>query len=72
MKAQQASREQKLFFVFLLFLALCHFPLLSIFNRPLGVGEWPLLLVYIMLWWAGLILAVYFIMESKPPKNNRE
>jgi hypothetical protein len=61
--------ERKLLVVFLLFFALLQFPLISIFNRPLGVGHWPLLFVFLLVAWISLIIVLYLLLEGNPFKS---
>lgn len=61
--------ERNLVVVFLVFFALLQFPLISIFNRPPGVGHWPVLFVFILLAWIALILVLYLLVEGKPFKS---
>lgn len=58
--------EKQLAVVFALFFVLLQFPLISIFNKPTGVGQWPTLLVTILLAWIVLIIILYILIEGNP------
>jgi hypothetical protein len=62
------GKGQKLFFVFLLFLVLFNFPLMSIFNINKLVMGLPLLYLYLFFSWAALIAIMYFLVRGK---NNK-
>jgi hypothetical protein len=62
------GKGQKLFFVFLLFLVLFNFPLMSIFNTNRLIMGLPLLYLYLFFIWALLIAVLYLIVRRK---NNK-
>jgi hypothetical protein len=69
---KQPSKEQQLVVLFFLFFALLQFPLLSIFNQPVGLRQWPVLFVFILLIWLALIVSVYWVIEGNPFKSRSE
>lgn len=68
----QPDLERNLVVVFLLFFALLQFPLISIFNHPPVLGEWPMLLLFILLAWFSLILILYLLVEGNPFKSKSD
>ncbi len=58
--------EKQLAVVFAFFFVLLQFPLISIFNKPTDVGQWPTLLVTILLAWIVLISVLYILIEGNP------
>jgi ABC-type transport system involved in multi-copper enzyme maturation permease subunit len=60
---------QKLFFLFLLFLVLFSFPIMSIFNTSKLVMGIPVLFVYLFFIWIVLISLLYLILKDKKNKQ---
>lgn len=65
----QPDLKKSLIVVFLVFFILLQFPLISIFNQPVGVSHWPLLFVSILLAWVSLILVLFLVIEGNPFKS---
>ncbi len=57
--------NQKLTFIFFLFLALFNYPLLGLFNKYVPAGSFPVLYVYIFLIWILLIIGTAFTVRGK-------
>ncbi|OJJ19530.1 hypothetical protein BKI52_22245 [marine bacterium AO1-C] len=65
----------KFFFLFLLFMFIFNYPILSIFNTPEKIGSYPLLYVYIFIIWCITIACIAFVFERHPkhrPLNDSE
>ena len=58
-------KAQRLAALFLLGNALFNYPLLALFNRPVMLGGFPLLLVYMFSAWALLIVLLALASERK-------
>jgi hypothetical protein len=58
-------KTQRLVTLFILGTLLFNYPLLALFNRPVLIGAFPLLIVYVFSAWALLIGLLILIMENK-------
>jgi peptidoglycan/LPS O-acetylase OafA/YrhL len=64
------GKGQKLFFLFLLFLVLFIFPMISIFNKGKLIFGLPVLFVYLFFAWFVMIGLLYSFLKDK--KDNTE
>ena len=60
------TKGQKLFFLFLLFLVLFTFPVLSIFNIDLNILGYPVLYIFLFVSWLVLIFLLYRAVDRNP------
>jgi TRAP-type C4-dicarboxylate transport system permease small subunit len=65
---KEEEKSQRLIAVFIIFVALLQFPLVSIFNRQAEILGWPMLFMYIMCTWLLLIFVLYLLIEKGPSR----
>ena len=58
------GRSEKLLLVFLVFLLLFNYPLLSIFDRPEMWSGVPVLYLYMFLVWGAMIISIWLIVRQ--------
>ncbi len=59
------DRRSKLLIVFVVFLVLLNFPVLSIFDRPVSPSGGPALYFYLFFIWLSLIVVVGLVVRKK-------
>lgn len=69
---KESKKTQKLISLFLVFLLLMNFPLLSLFNLPSLPGSIPLLYVYIFGCWLSLIILTAILINRRETKKDRD
>ncbi len=55
----------KFFFLFMLFMFIFNYPILSIFNVSQKIGSFPLLYIYIFVVWCIAIACIAFMFERR-------
>lgn len=71
-KELRIKKGQKLFFLFLLFLVLITFPVLSIFNTADLVFGFPVLFIYLFLVWLVFIGLLFFTLNSNKDETETD
>jgi hypothetical protein len=66
------GKGQKLFFLFLLFLVLFSFPVMSIFNKGKLFLGLPVLFVYLFFSWSVLIGLMYYLLRDNRDKTESD
>jgi hypothetical protein len=67
---QSNLKRQKLILGSLLLLVLLSYPLISIFNKPVLAGGFPILYLYIFGVWITTIIILYRVSDKKEKKNH--
>lgn len=69
---KDSGKTGKLIALFVLFLVLMNYPVLSLFNRPVLVGGIPLLFIYIFSTWMLLIILIALTIRKQPKKQEQQ
>ena len=71
MTSKDLKKHQRLLALFLLFLMLFNYPVISIVNRPVLVGGIPLLYLYLFLAWLLMIGLLAWVVKGHITQKDR-
>jgi hypothetical protein len=71
MSSKDLKKHQRLLALFLLFLMLFNYPVISIVNRPVLVGGIPLLYLYLFIAWLLMLVLLAWVVRDQPSQKDR-